>query len=322
MPHNKRQLFRRFPWLGRAEQETEAYPKDDPYLIGVSGGLDSRALLEILLLFGFERLVVCHLNHNLRGAESAEDARFVKRLARQRHLDCFSEQLPELPVKGSLENSAREARLRFFQKAAQKFFASIVFLGHHADDQIETFLFNLFRGTGSVENAAIKPESEVRQRQLTLVRPLLHVWKKDLLEFVSALHLQFREDSTNQSLQMTRNRIRHYLIPMIESTLERPIKQSLLRAIDVAVVEGEFMRSQLPGFANQNELPVKDLRLLPIALQRLTILHWLRKNQVKDSGFDEVESVRRTLTNMKVAKINLPGGVFCRRRAGLLFLQR
>jgi tRNA(Ile)-lysidine synthase len=322
MPHDKRQLFRRFPWLVRVEQETEVYPRDRTYLVGVSGGLDSRVLLETLLLIGFERLVVCHLNHNLRGAESAEDARFVKELARRLHLDCYSDQLSELPGKGSLERSAREARLQFFQKATQKFSASTVFLGHHADDQIETFLFNLFRGTGSIDNAAIKPESEVCEQQITLLRPLLHVWKKDLLEFASARQLQFREDSTNQSLQMTRNRIRHDLIPMIESTLGRPIKQSLLRAIDLAVIEGEFMRSQLPVFANEKQLPVKELRLIPIALQRLTILHWLRRNQVKDCGFDEVESVRRSLTSTKVAKVNLPGGIFCRRRAGVLFVQR
>src|ERR1700736_4920689 len=321
MPRDKRPLLRQFPWLGHVEKAIDLYPKDRPYLVGVSGGLDSRTLLEILLKLGFERLVICHLNHNLRGAESAEDARFVKRLSQQLHLDCYLERLTELPSKGSLENLAREARLQFFEKAAQKFSASSIFLGHHADDQIETFLFNLFRGTGSIENAAIKPESEVSERKITLLRPLLHVWKKDLLEFASALRLQFREDSTNQSLQMTRNRIRHELIPTIESTLGRSIKQSLLRTIDLAAIEGEFMRSHLPVFANLKEMPVKDLRALPPPLQRLAILHCFRKNRVKDCGFSEVESVRQTLTNTRVAKINLPGGVFCRRRAGLLFLQ-
>ena len=102
------------PWLDRVKAATASYPKQERHLVGVSGGVDSRVLLHILPLIGFRDLVVCHLNHNLRGAESLEDSKFVHRLARRLGLPLHMETLAELPETGSLEAAAREARLQFF----------------------------------------------------------------------------------------------------------------------------------------------------------------------------------------------------------------
>ena len=316
-------LVGRFPWVDRVKAATDIYPRHGLHLVGVSGGVDSRVLLHLLPKIGFDRLVVCHLNHNLRGAQSLEDSKFVCRLSHRLGLPFYAETLPELPGTGSLEGVAREARLQFFGRAAASFSTSSVFLAHHADDQVETFLFNLFRGSGSLDNAAIKAQSAVTvgTRELLLRHPLLQVWKHEIREFAAAFRLKSREDSTNISRQMTRNRIRHDLIPEIEAIMGRPIKAALLRTIEIASKEGEFLRSYVPEIEDQGELSTRELLKLPVAIQRRAIQRWLRHNGIKDYGFDEIEAVRSLLTRSKIAKVNLPRGAFCRRRAGRLFVQ-
>jgi tRNA(Ile)-lysidine synthase len=312
----------RFPWVDRVRQAVAIYPKDALALIGVSGGIDSCVLLYLLTMLGFDKLIVCHLNHNLRGIESEQDSLFVAGICRKLDLPFYTETLEELPRTGSPETAARAARFDFFARAARRFGTSSLFLAHHADDQIETFLFNLFRGTGSFENAAIKAESTalIGEQKLIVLRPLLHVGKEQLREFAAAYHLESREDVTNSNREMTRNRIRHDLIPEIERLIDRPIRATLLRTIELAEKEAEFVRAHVPAFHTE-ELPVRELRQLPVAIQRRAIHGWLRSNQIEDFGFEEVEAVRSLLNSEKVAKINLPRNVFCRRRAGRVFLQ-
>lgn len=316
-------IERRFSWVDQVKAATLNLPRQERYLVGVSGGVDSRVLLHLLPTIGFYDLVVCHLNHNLRGVESLEDCKFVRRLARRLGLAFCTDILAELPRTGSLEGAAREARFKFFAGAADNYSTSSLFLAHHADDQIETFLFNLFRGTGSLDNAAIKSQSHVTvgTRDLLVCRPLLQVWKDEIYEFAAAIRLKFREDSTNVSRRMVRNRIRHDLIPEIEKLMGRPVKRALLRTIEIAADEGEFLRSLVPEMQKQSELDMRELRKLPVAIQRRTIHGWLRSRSIKDCGFDEIEAVRSLLTRLEIAKINLPRGVFCRRRAGRLFLE-
>ena len=319
----KADIADRFPWVDRVKEVTLSYPRQERHLVGVSGGVDSRVLLHLLPMIGFPDLVVCHLNHNLRGAESLEDSKFVCRLTRRLGLPLHMETLAELPGTGSLEAAAREARLQCFARAAENFSTSSLLLAHHADDQVETFLFNLFRGTGSLDNAAIKAESQITvgTQNLWVRRPLLQVWKEEIYEFAAANRLRFREDSTNLSRQMVRNRVRHDLIPEIEKLMGRPIKRALLRTIELAAVEGEFVRSLVPKVERHAELEVGELRKFPLAIQRRAILYWLRHHNIKDCGFDEIEAVRSLLNRLDIAKINLPRGVFCRRRGGRLFLQ-
>jgi tRNA(Ile)-lysidine synthase len=122
------------------------------YLAGVSGGRDSVVLLHWLHAVGFRKVIVCHLDHRLRGRASAADARFVARLADSLGYDLAGacEEVRALAVKEkrSLETAAREARLRFFARVARARHCRTIFLGHHADDVVETFLLNLFRGSG------------------------------------------------------------------------------------------------------------------------------------------------------------------------------
>ena len=322
-PQRYAEVATRFPWLERVKAAVDSYLKEERHLVGVSGGADSRVLIHILLLIGFQNLVICHLDHSLRGAESTEDRKFVCRLARRLGIPVYVESLAGLPGTGSFETAARAARLDFFARAAERNATQSLMLAHHADDQIETFLINLFRGTGSFDNAAIKPESRIRVGNLTLIirRPLLAVWKHEIYEFAAKLGLKFREDLTNASRKMLRNRVRHDLIPEIERIMGRPIKKSLLRTIELATSEGEFLKSLIPERALRPELETRLLRKLPVPLQRRTIHAWLGHQGIRDYGFEEIESVRSLLDRTEVAKTNLPRGIFCRRRAGRLFLE-
>jgi tRNA(Ile)-lysidine synthase len=315
---------RSFGCLQQIEAVTRDLAKDAVYLVGVSGGLDSRILLALLVELGFGHLVVCHLNHNLRQLESAHDCLFVKRICRKLGLEFYSNKLTGLPDAGSIEASARLARLNFFAQASEKFRTNHIFLGHHADDQVETFLFNLFRGTASLENAAMKFESKivVEDRELTFLRPMLQIPKENLRLFAAERRLAFREDSTNEDREMTRNRIRLDLIPTIENTLGRPIRPALLRAIEVGLAEADFIRSHVPDFAGCHELPVRQVRELAVAIQRRVVHAWLKKQNVKQFGFEEVEQVRSLLLVTRNAKVNLPENLFCRRQAGRLFLEK
>jgi len=122
------------------------------YLIGVSGGRDSVALLHWLVECGYNKLIVCHLNHRLRGRSSRADAIFVQKLAAKYDVDLA---LGAIDVRGlavrtkqSIETAARDARYKFFAQVAKRRCCRTIFLGHHADDLVETFLINLFRGAG------------------------------------------------------------------------------------------------------------------------------------------------------------------------------
>src|SRR5260370_16970740 len=144
-----------FPWMSSVRETLAAYPRDQRYLIGVSGGLDSRVLLELLQQFGFSRLAVCHLNHDLRGSASRQDAEFVERLAKQLKLPCFSKTIKTWPKKSSIETAARLARHRLFFEAAKEFKTNRIFLAHHADDLFETLLFNILPPPLSLRNPPI-----------------------------------------------------------------------------------------------------------------------------------------------------------------------
>ena len=303
------------------------FPPDGRYLIGVSGGRDSVALLHWLGSLGYERLMVCHLNHRLRGRSSDADARFVKKLAENFDADF---ELGATDVRAlakicrmSIETAAREARYAFFAETARRRNCRTVFVAHHADDLVETFLINLFRGAGSGGLAAMREVSTRRIDgvDLTIVRPFLCVWRKKIDDYVGEHRLRFREDATNKNLTPLRNRIRHRIIPYLEKMLGRNIRQNIWRTAMIAADEEKWIESELPD-STDADLSVIKLRALPIALQRRALLKWLRAQNVADVGFDAIERVRSLADrDTGIAKVNLPENQHARRRGGKIFLE-
>ena len=302
------------------------FPPDERCLIGVSGGRDSVALLHLLLGAGFKKLAVCHLDHGLR-AEGADDARFVAALAKQLGLKAVSARenvaARAQRKKQSLETAAREARYAFFARVARAQKCPRIFLAHHADDQAETFLFNLFRGSAAAGLAGMRPLTTrtVGAVTLQIARPLLGMWREEIDAFIAARAIAFREDASNADPRHTRNRMRHEIIPAIERALGRDIRRAVWRAAEILRDEDDFLASR-PELRDLPEtLQTSALRAQPVALQRRIIHAWLKSQSVADVGFAEVEAVRGLLAGRR-AKVNLPGGLHARRRAGRLFLAR
>jgi tRNA(Ile)-lysidine synthase len=306
---------------------TRDFPPDERYLIGVSGGRDSVALLHWLISAGYKKLVICHLNHRLRGRSSDVDARYVQRVAANYKIDfepgSANVRALAKTKKMSIETAAREARYGFFAEAARRRRCRTIFLAHHADDLVETFLFNLMRGAGITGLAATRDVStrRVDSVELTIVRPLLSVWRKDIDAYVRVHRLRFREDATNRNVAPMRNRIRNRIIPYLEKTFGRNVRQNIWRTATIAAEEDKWIDSELPA-STDAKLSAAKLRMLPVAVQRRAILKWLRAQNISDVGFDIIETVRSLLDpNASPGKVNLPQDRHARRRAKMIFIE-
>ena len=182
-------------------------------LVGCSGGGDSTALVDILIgvapHFGFD-LAVAHLHHGWRGAEADADLERVRRQAEDHGAPFFAEQVDLREAAGSPEEAARGARLRFFESVSADWNADAVALGHTADDQLETVVLNLVRGTGRRGLGGMRPRARVGD--LVLVRPLLGCRRHELRDYARARALQWSDDSSNQDISLSRNRLRLRLL--------------------------------------------------------------------------------------------------------------
>jgi tRNA(Ile)-lysidine synthase len=303
------------------------FPPSRRYLVGVSGGRDSVALLHRLAGLGYRRLVVCHLDHQLRGRASKADADFVKRLAAKLKVDFEIARTDVAALarksKRSIETAGRMARYEFFARVARRRRCPTIFLGHHADDLVETFLINLFRGAGPAGFGGMRQVAlrKVNGVELEIVRPLLSVWRAEIDAYVRAHRIEFRDDATNETLGPVRNRMRHRIIPYIEKQLGRKVRGALWRASVIAAEETEWL-SALIDSPKTEELMVKKLRVQPRALQRRIIQQWLQFRDVPDLDFETIERVRALLEpGSKTAKTNLPRDFHARRRAGKIFLE-
>src|SRR4029453_13939322 len=314
-------------WIQIKTNLLRRFPPDGCYLVGVSGGRDSVAVLHYLIEAGYTNLIVCHLNHQLRGRSSTADSRFVERLAGKcdLNIEVAATNVRALAKKEkiSMEAAAREGRYKFFAETARRRKCKTIFLAHHADDLVETFLINLFRGAGAAGFSGMREVSTRRidHVNLAIVRPFLGVWRKEIDIYVREHRIKFREDASNKNLNPLRNRIRHRIIPYLEKILGRNIRPAIWRAAAIAGEEEHWIEKQLPGWTDV-QFSVARLRALPAALQRRAILRWLRAQKISEISFDLIERVRSLADHdAATAKVNLPRDRHARRRAGRIFVE-
>ena len=289
---------------------------DAPLLVAVSGGVDSVALLHALGTTGRQPIVV-HFDHGWR-TDSTADAIAVRNLARHYRLKVLTGKQRPGRKKERREADARAARYRFFAQVARKLRTPHLILAHHADDQVETFLLQLLRGSG----AAGRGMDPVSTRDgLVLHRPWLAIWKKDLLAYARKNKLAWHDDSTNADTRHRRNLLRRDVLPYLRKKIGPHVESNLWRAAEIARAESEWLDQLCAAVPQTTELAVKPLRAAPLAQQRRTLLRWLQSRGVADLAFADVEAVRTLLTQDKVAKVNLSAGQHARRRAGKLFVE-
>jgi len=183
-------------------------------VVGVSGGADSVVLAHALKSLGYE-IIIAHLNHQLRGKESDGDEKFVKNLAKNWSV-LYAVKKGFIPKKGNLENNARKVRYAFLEDVREKYKADCVAVAHHLDDQIETVLMHMVRGSGLRGQIGIKYQKD------RLIRPMLDVKRIDVLDYAKENKLDYRTDESNNDLSYERNFWRHLVIPY----LKQPLPQS------------------------------------------------------------------------------------------------
>lgn len=187
-------------------------PHNGGLVVAVSGGPDSVALLATLSAIRGSRLVVAHINHKLRGAESDADSAFVQGLAEQLNLS-FRVEIALIPERASIESTARQLRYEKLRAIAESQGISAIATAHTLDDQAETIVMRLLRGTGLTGLGGIPPVR--RWRGIRVIRPLLSVRRELVIDFLQVSGLAFRQDSSNADLGFTRNRIRHQVLPAL-----------------------------------------------------------------------------------------------------------
>ncbi len=286
-------------------------------LVGVSGGIDSVTLLQALVAAG-KQPIVLHFNHGWRGAASKRDAEFVRALVKKWKLKCVVGKA-RASVKKT-EQSARTARWEFFAKAAAKLCCRELILAHNADDQVETFLLQLLRGGGS---GARGMRALSKRGTLTVHRPWLGIWRKEIVAYAKQSKLSWREDATNRDTHHRRNWLRHRLMPLLQKQFSSDAPKALWRAAEILGAEGDWLEelAAIGPSATSAQLSVRTLRSLPVAHLRRLLRAWLAHHGIADLSFEDIEAVRGLLTQTLPAKINLSGGYFARRREGSLFLE-
>jgi tRNA(Ile)-lysidine synthase len=307
-------------------------------IIAVSGGADSVALLRAMIALrdqGAGRLLVGHLNHQLRGVESDQDEAFVRQLAASLDCRCFVGHAGRLRADApdGLEAAARDARYQFLRELADREGARYVVLGHTFDDQAETILHRIVRGTGIAGLAGMQAARRLSDLT-TLVRPLLAVHREQLRDYLHECGQLYREDSSNSEQQYTRNRIRHDLIPLLESQFNAKVCDALVRLGRYADQVQQIIEELVADLCGQHIEKTADgvsLDCSPVAHQpqhvlcEMLIAVWKAQGwpmqAMSGQKWEEVASlVSNELTEAQ--KICLPGNVIAERTGATLSLTR
>ncbi len=193
-------------------------------IAGISGGTDSIFLLHFLKQTN-AKIIIAHINHKLRGENSDLDEKFVKNISENLIFHSKKINIKEISKKKKtgIEETARKIRYKFFQDLAKKYKANYIITAHHADDNIETILLNLTRGTGIQGIQGIQEKGEIlnlksnnKENKFIFLRPLLQFSKKEILEYLKHKKIKYKEDKTNKDTTYNRNFIRHEIIPKLK----------------------------------------------------------------------------------------------------------
>jgi tRNA(Ile)-lysidine synthase len=315
-----------------------------PLVVAVSGGPDSVALLravaELRNEFVLKPLVIAHLNHQLRGSESDADRDFVHALygelaAADELAFQWREHIVDVratkAATENLENAARTARYRWLTEVARECGAGLVATGHTANDQAETVLHRLLRGTGIKGLAAIPPRRPLATG-IDMIRPLLAVTRDEVLAFLSHLGQEYCHDRTNADRRFTRNRIRQELLPLLERDYNPAIVEVLCRLAHQAHALQRDIELDAARLLAQAELPragellVFDAAALKRAsgrqLAEVFRLVWQREDWSQQyMSFAHWQRLVRVALG-EHPTVELPGGICARRRGRVLQVGR
>lgn len=287
------------------------------YLVACSGGADSLALTDAMQAAGLH-FAVGHVEHGLRGSESLHDAAFVQNFCRDRHLEYFCEHVQVRDYcqehKVSLEEGARILRWQALQQMAADWGADYIVTAHQKDDQAETLLFRLLRGTG------VKGLGGMRFNRENILHPLLAFAGAELRQYCRQRQLRWCEDSSNQDLSLTRNRIRHQLLPLLARDYNPRIVETLARTAAILQQDADYLaqvgreaacRCVEVSRTQQAVCDIKVWRTLPAALQYRVLQElWHSLAVAQELSATNLEAlVQVCQAGVSGKKVMLPGGM-------------
>ena len=247
-------------------RQNELFNPDDPILLAVSGGIDSLVMTWLFDRCGFT-YAIAHCNFQLRGKESDSDALFVEKLSKKNkvkfHLENFDTKKYAEQHKISIQMAARQLRIKWLENLMDQYGYGFYATAHHKDDQIETFLINLLRGTGISGLHGILP------RQGRLIHPMLFTSRNEIEKFAKKNKIRFREDSSNLRTDYTRNKIRHQLLPVIKE-INQEYAEIFTDNIERLRQAETIYFQQIDSVANQ--LIAKENDRIKISIQLLNAL--------------------------------------------------
>jgi tRNA(Ile)-lysidine synthase len=314
-------------------------------VVGVSGGADSVCLLHVLAKWRERlgiKLHIAHLNHQLRGVESEADAKYVSALADSLGIPITIDRQDVAAYRTerncSMEEAARELRYTFLARVAREAGANRIAIGHTRDDQVETILMHILRGTGITGLCGLAPCSPMaydshgmslpasplslpaKPSNLLVIRPLLDITKEETTNYCQEHQLAPRIDSSNRSLSFLRNRLRLQLLPLLRQ-YNSSVDQALLRLANIAKEDNAFIEQQASELwdevARQENntiyLNKKQIASLPIALQRQLLRAAVTElaGDARDIEASHIEAARSLLNKAAGRRISLPHGLIC-----------
>ncbi len=302
-------------------KEYKLLDQGDHVLVAVSGGADSTALLHLLDFCKGKfktALHVAHLNHLIRKGDAELDVRFVEGLAQRLNIPITVEsldvQILAKEKKLSLETAARQARYDFYERIAKKVGANKIAVGHTADDNVETFLMRILRGTGLKGLCGIPP------KRRKIIRPLIKIWRREIEDYVGALKLVPRRDYTNYESKYMRNRVRMKLIPQLK-IYNLNIKEIILQTILLltedsgyleAKTEEALQQSLLEDSENEVQLKIPEIREFELPIQGYLIRKAIEKvkGNLMELYYKHVREILDKLELKERWELHLPGGIF------------
>ena len=286
----------------------------DLHLVALSGGADSVALLLAMRQLGY-RVEAVHCNFHLRGDESDRDMHFAEELCNQLdvrlHIAHFDTREYAALHRQSIELAARNLRYAYFENLRRDIAAADILVAHHRDDNVETLLMNLVRGTGMRGLAAIRPANKF------IRRPLLCVSRQDIESYLAQANQAYVIDSTNLEDDATRNLFRHHVVPMLEQInpqASRNISQTAAYMADVC----QFIDHALPAYIDKLTQRDKQTDTLTISIPQLLSMpspHFLLYEIIKEYGYssEQISDIFRIISDTTVATEKANTNVGCRR---------
>ena len=277
---------------------------DDIIVVGFSGGPDSVFLVEMLKklqhFFNF-KIYLVHINHLLRGEDADSDENFSFEYAKKNNLEIFIKRIPvkeiAKEVGKTLEEVGREERYKFFSEIYEKVGATKIATAHNKDDQIETFLFRLIRGTSLQGLEGIKIKNN------NVIRPISEIYKKDILEYLNKNEIQYKIDKTNFENEFTRNSIRLDLIPFIEERYNIKFKDKIFSLIKEIRENNQNNSLNLSDYTDsENRIILEKTKFLSnFDKKNLLSLFLNKKNiEVNRNKIDEISSLIKSNGTKKI----------------------